>query len=51
MKRVTFSFPKELKARMDARPEINWPEIIRKGILKKLDKLEKFEELERRGVI
>lgn len=51
MKRVTFSIPKELKERLDRHPEINWSEVIKEGIKKKLLKLEKFEELESKGVI
>jgi len=51
MKRFTVSIPKELKERLDKRPEINWPEVIKEGIKEKIAKLEKFEELERRGVL
>ncbi len=51
MKRVTFSISKELKERLDRHPDISWSEVVKKGIMKKLAKLEKFEELENRGVI
>lgn len=44
--RVTFSIPKELKERFDKRPDINWPEVFKEGIRKKLEKL---EELRARG--
>ena len=46
MKRLTVSIPRELKEKLDKQPEINWPEVAKQGILKRLAKL---EELERRG--
>ena len=49
MKRFTVSIPKELKKRLDAFPDINWPEVVKEGIKEKVSKLEKFEELENRG--
>ena len=49
MKRVTFSIPRELKARLEKYPDINWAGVAKKGIEDKLDKLRKFEELENRG--
>ena len=49
MKRFTVSIPKELKKKLDALPDINWPEVARKGMEKKLVILRKVEELERRG--
>lgn len=51
MKRVTFSIPKELKEKLDKYPDINWPEVVKEGIKKWVAKLEKFEELENKGVI
>ena len=48
MKRMTFSISKELKERFDKHPEVNWPEIFKQGILKKLDKL---MELRKRGLL
>ncbi|MEA3378374.1 MAG: hypothetical protein U9Q69_01920 [Nanoarchaeota archaeon] len=42
MKRITLSFPKELKDRMDAMPEVDWPEVIKAGLKKKLDVLLKL---------
>jgi len=32
-------------------PHINWPEVAKQGIIKKAKQLEKFERLEREGVI
>ena len=51
MKRLTLSVSKEFKNELDKFPDINWSEVMKAGIMKKLEKLEKFEELERRGVI
>lgn len=51
MKRFTVSIPKELKKRMDAMPDVNWPAVIREGLREKVRKLKKFEELERGGLI
>jgi hypothetical protein len=44
MYRLTISVPDELKVKMDAKPEVNWVEIIRRGIMAKLEKLEKLRE-------
>ncbi len=49
MHKLTLSVPKELKARMDALPDVNWPEIFRSAIRAKAEKLKKFEEMCRRG--
>lgn len=51
MKRFTVSIPKELKEKLDAIPDINWSEVAKEGVIEKLSKLEKFEKLERKGVI
>ena len=40
MVRMTFSIPIELKKKLDSRPDINWPEVLKKGIKKKLELLE-----------
>lgn len=42
MIRVTFSIPKELKERLDQRPDVNWPEVIKQGLRKRLDVLQKL---------
>jgi len=49
MKRFTVNIPKELKEKLDSMPEINWPEIAKQGIMKKLESLERFEQTEQRG--
>ena len=46
--RTTFSISKELKERLDERPDINWSEVFKEGIRKKLEKL---EQLRARGEI
>ena len=46
MMRATFSIPRELKERLDRRPDINWPEVFKEGLKKRLEKL---EELKKRG--
>jgi len=51
MKRLTISIPEELKAKLDKLPEVNWPEVLKTGIIRKLEQLEKFEELVSKGVI
>ena len=51
MKRFTVSISKELKEELDEMPEINWPEVAKRGLLKRLAELEKFEALKTRGVL
>jgi len=41
MERMTFSVPDGLKRRMDARPDINWPQVFKEGIIKRVEALEK----------
>lgn len=40
---ITISIPENLKKELDARPEVNWTEVIRNIFLKKLSALKKFE--------
>ncbi|MEA3379023.1 MAG: hypothetical protein U9Q69_05310 [Nanoarchaeota archaeon] len=42
MERLTLSIPKELKDRLDKMPEINWPEVMKQGILKRLEALKRM---------
>jgi len=51
MKRFTISIPEELKEELDEMPHINWPEVAKQGLLKRLAELEKFEKLKNGGVI
>ena len=46
MPKITLSIPKELKDKLNKYPELNWPEILRRGIKDKIKKLKRFEELE-----
>ena len=46
--RTTFHIPEDLKKKIDARPDVNWPQVFREGLVKKLEKL---EELRSRGEI
>ena len=38
--RTTFSIPAKVKKRLDDRPDVNWPEVFRRGIERKLEALE-----------
>jgi len=42
MVRMTFSIPDDMKKRLDARKDINWPEVVREGMEKRLEILEKM---------
>lgn len=42
MVRITFSIPDELKKKLDSRPDINWSEVLKEGLKKKLEALEKL---------
>ena len=42
---------KELEKLKKEYPTINWNEVIKRGILRRLEELKKFEELKKRGVI
>ncbi|MEA3229362.1 MAG: hypothetical protein U9P44_00455 [archaeon] len=44
MIRTTFSIPDKLKQKLDKRPDINWPEVFKEGLLKKLDHFEKLKD-------
>jgi hypothetical protein len=49
MGRFTISISKEMKAEMDSMSGVNWPEIAKVAILKKLDQLEKFDKMVKKG--
>ena len=51
MATFTVSAPKELEELKKKYPTINWNEVAKQGILKKLEELKKFEELKKKGVI
>ena len=52
MPKMTVSVPNELLAKFKkGHPDINVAEVVRRGIIRKIEELEKFEELKRKGVI
>lgn len=51
MATFTISVPKELKKLKKEFPEVNWNEVMKRGILKRLEELKKFEELKSKGEI
>ena len=44
---MTLAIPDEMKAEMDEHPEINWSEVARQSIDRKLAELEILEEFKR----
>jgi hypothetical protein len=42
MVRMTFSIPEDLKKKLDSKPDVNWPEVLKEGLKKKLEILEKL---------
>ena len=42
--RMTFSISDKLKKRLDERPDINWSEVFKEGLRKKLEVLERLRE-------
>ena len=51
MATFTISAPKELEEFKRKYPEVNWNEVMKRGILKRLKELKKFEELKAKGLI
>ena len=51
MERITLSIPDNLKEKLDKLPEVNWVEVARVGLKKKVEQLKKFEQLINKGVI
>ena len=49
MTTITVSLPKEFDETKKKFPEVDWNEVIKRGILKRLEELKKFEELKKRG--
>ncbi|MDY0387452.1 MAG: hypothetical protein RBT65_10070 [Methanolobus sp.] len=47
MKRYRVSLPDELKKEIDAFPDINWVQVAKESIEKKVHMLEEFEEFKR----
>ncbi len=51
MATLTISAPKELKELKRKYPDVDWNEVMKRGILKRLEELKKFNELKKKGVI
>ena len=51
MPTITISLPKELKERLDKHKDVNWSEVFRRAIEKKVTYLEEFETLKTSGVL
>ena len=49
MPTITLSLPKEFEEAKKRFPEVNWNEILKAGILKRLAELKKLEELKKQG--
>lgn len=49
MTTFTISIPEELKKKIDAYPEINWAEYLKKRFEVRIKELRKFEELKSSG--
>ena len=49
MATFTVSIPEELKKKIDAHPEINWAEYLKKRFEERIRELIKFEELKSSG--
>jgi len=44
MPRITLSIPDELKKKLDEHPEVNWNELLRRRLKKRVEKLKQFEK-------
>ena len=51
MATITVSLPKECEEAKKKFPETDWNEVLKRGILKRLEELKKFEELKKKGLI
>ncbi|MBS3076198.1 hypothetical protein J4481_00455 [Candidatus Pacearchaeota archaeon] len=51
MATITITAPKGFEEAKKKFPHINWNEVLKQGILKRLEELKKFEELKQRGKI
>ncbi len=52
MPKMTVSVPDELLEKLrKMHPEINWAEVVRRGIIRKVEELEKLEQLKAKGGI
>jgi hypothetical protein len=42
MVRMTFSISDDLKKKLDSKPDINWPQVLKEGLTRRLELLEKL---------
>jgi hypothetical protein len=42
MVRMTFSISDDLKKKLDSKSDINWPEVLKEGLKRRLELLEKL---------
>ena len=49
MATITLSLPKEFEGVKERFPDIDWNEVIKRGVLRRLEELKKFEKLRERG--
>lgn len=45
--KFTFEMPDELRAKMDAHPEVNWSEVLRQAVRRHADTLELAQRIQR----
>jgi len=43
MVRMTFSISEDLKKKLDTRPDVNWSEVLKERLKKRLESLEKLQ--------
>lgn len=44
MIRMTFSISNNLKKKLDSKPDVNWPEVLKERLKKRVELLEKLHE-------
>lgn len=49
MATITLLMPKKFETIKERFPDIDWNEVIKRGVIKKLEELKKFEELKDKG--
>ena len=51
MATITLSVPEKYNELKKRYPDVDWNEVLKMGILKRLEELKKFEELRKRGAL
>lgn len=49
MATITLSLPEEFESVRKRFPDVDWNEVLKRGILKRLEELKRFEGLKERG--